>query len=174
MTPTHPKKTQEPLKVIGGHKFYDIRLADKILYNRFVKAETDMMFIRMGLSEAFLKTIMAEMKGVILDGKKSVTDLKNDLLIAVNNIDARIGMIAEKKMYEDLACVYVMMEGEPAELDPEWQEKKKRIWRDAGETDFFTLLAFKITNNLKDISEKDILSVWQALSERLSQTNKPM
>lgn len=169
MIPTHPKKTQEPLKIIGGHKFYDIRLADQILYNRFVKAETDMMFIRMGLSEEFLKTIMGEMKEVILDGKKSVTDLKNDLLIAVNNIEARIGMIADKKFYEDLACVYVMMDDEPAELDPEWQAKKKCIWRDAGEVDFFTLLAFKITNGLKDISEKDILSVWVALKERLSQ-----
>ena len=62
------------------------------------------------------------------------------------------------------------MDDEPAELDPEYQKEKKRIWRDAGELDFFTLLAFKITNGLKDISEKDILSVWVALNERLSQT----
>lgn len=172
MTPTPPKKTQEPIKIIGKHKFYDIRLADQILYTRFVKAETDMMYIRMGLSESFLKTIMSEMKTIILDGKMSPTDLKNNLLIAVNNIDARIGMIAEKTFYEELACVYILMDDEPAELDPEWQAKKKRIWRDAGELDFFTLLAFKITNGLKDISEKDILSVWVALNERLSQTKK--
>ena len=57
MQPQHPSKTQQPIKIIGEHKFYDIRNADQILYNRFMVAEIQELYIRAGISEAFLKEV---------------------------------------------------------------------------------------------------------------------
>ena len=61
------------------------------------------------------------------------------------------------------------MDDEPLEYDAEWSEKKKRVWRDAGEQDFFTVRAFQITNALNSLSTKDILNVFQAGEERIAQ-----
>jgi len=169
MHPEHPNKTQQPIKVIGEHKFYDVRNADQIPHTRFIVAEVQEIFIKMGISEAFLSEMMDELLNVALDGKRTPFEVKNDVTIIANNIKGRLGMLSERTAYEELACVYFMMDNEPMEYDKEFQQKKKSVWRDAGEQDFFTVLAFRITNNLQTISEKDILSALLAVSERVAQ-----
>jgi hypothetical protein len=72
-------------------------------------------------------------------------------------------------MYEQLACVYFMLEDEPMEYDVEWQNKKIAIWRGEKEQDFFITEVFKHTNTSLTTSLKDILNVWQAVEERISQ-----
>ena len=57
MQPQHPSKTQQPIKVIGKHKFYDIRQADQILRTRYMVAEIQEIFIRSGVSQGFMEGI---------------------------------------------------------------------------------------------------------------------
>jgi hypothetical protein len=100
---------------------------------------------------------------------KDIRTLKEDMIAIGQNLKGRLGMIAERKMYEQLACVYFMLEDEPMEYDAEWQNKKIAIWRGANEQDFFITEVFKHTNTSLTTSLKDILNVWQAVEERVSQ-----
>lgn len=168
MTPTHPSKRREPSKIIGEHKFYQIDLADEILHSRFMVAEIQELFIRFGISEGFLKGICGLLKDQALD-EKDPRKLRENVMAIAQNLEGRLGMLAEKAMYEELACVYFLMDDEPLEYDEEWQKRKKAVWRSAKECDFFTIEAYKATNKSLDTSETDILLGWIAVSERISQ-----
>lgn len=173
MQPILPSKRREPVKTIIGldgieHKFYQIDLADELTHARHMIAEIQTMYIRFGISEQFLSRIMDELINEALNNN-DLNALRQNVIALAQNLQGRIGRIAEKSMYEDLACVYFMMDEEPAEFDLEYQNKKKAVWRAAGEADFFTLEAFRLTNGLKSISAKDISTVWQAVEERVAQ-----
>lgn len=169
MNPTHPKKTQTPIKTIGKHKFYDIRAADQMAHSRLMVAEVSEIYIRSGISEGFLKEISNILVELGMNNNKPLNELRSDIVKIGHNLEGRIGLIASREMYESLACVYFLMDDEPLEYDAEWSEKKKRVWRDAGEQDFFTVRAFQITNALNSLSTKDILNVFQAGEERIAQ-----
>lgn len=166
MQPIHPQKTQEPIKIIGEYKFYDIRQADQILRSRFMVAEIQEIYIRSGISEGFLKEISKLLIDRALDAK-DIRQLKQDVIAIGQNLQGRLGMLAEKKMYEELACVYFMLEDEPEQYDPTWQARKKAIWKE--DADFFIFEAFNSMNASQATSMKDLLSVWQAVEERISQ-----
>lgn len=168
MTPTHPNQRRKPIKVIGEHQFFAIELADEMLHSRFMVAEIQELFIRMGISEPFMVEMIKLLKQQAFDAK-DLNKLRESVLTIAQNFEARLGMIAEKQAYENLACVYFMMDDEPAEFNEQWAEKKKAVWRSAGEADFFTIEAFKRTNALANTSTSDILAVWMAVSERISQ-----
>ena len=168
MTPTHPKKRRNPIKLIGEHKFYDIQQADEILHSRFMVAEIQELFLRHGISEGFLREICGILKDQALE-ERDAKKFRENVIAVAQNLEGRLGMLAEKRAYEDLACVYFLMDDEPAEYDEEWQSKKKAVWRSAGETDFFTTEAFKRTNASVSISMSDILAVWVAVRERHEQ-----
>lgn len=169
MEATHPRLRREPVREIDGHKFYEIQQADELLYPRFMEAEIQEMYIRMGLSEDFLDSIMSE----LIDRAMSINDikqLKQDCIAIGQNIKGRIKRIAERSNYEDLACVYFMLEDEPVEFDPEFQKQKKEVWRrNPDDRDFFISKVFGYINNSQAISTTDILAVFQAVSERLNQ-----
>jgi hypothetical protein len=169
MEAIHPRLRREPVKVIDGHKFYEIHQADEILYQRYMEAEIQELYIRMGISEDFLDNMMSE----LIDRAMSINDikqLKQDCIAIGQNIKGRIKRIAEMQHYEDLACVYFMMDDEPIEMDVEFQKKKKEVWRrDEANRDFFITKAFAYINNSADISNSDILAVFQAVKERQSQ-----
>ena len=168
-----PQFTGQPAKVIldkdgNEHKFYEIEQADQILHTRYMMAEVQEMYIRSGLSEEFLKS----MAQLIIDRAmkaKDVKQLQEDMIAIGQNLKGRIGFIAEAKMYERMACVYFMLEGEPTDYQESWQQKKVAIWRAADEQDFFIIAAFNRTTNLANTSDTDILSALIAASERISQ-----
>ena len=166
MTPTHPQKTHQPIRIIGEDKFYDIRQADQILRSRFMVAEIQEIYIRSGISEGFLKEISKLLIDRSLDAK-DMRQLKQDVIAIGQNLQGRLGMLAEKKMYEELACVYFMLEDEPEEYDPIWQAKKKAIWKE--DADFFIMEAFNSINASQTTSARDLLAVWQAVEERINQ-----
>jgi hypothetical protein len=166
MQPQHPSKTQQPIKVIGKHKFYDIRQADQILRTRYMVAEIQEIFIRSGVSQGFMEGIAQLLIDRAMEAK-DLKALKEDIVAVGQNLKGRLGMIAQRTMYEELACVYFMLEGEPIEYDLDWQSKKKAIWKE--ERDFFTLEAFNSMNASQNISAKDLLAVWQAVEERIGQ-----
>lgn len=168
MKAIHPAKRRPPFKVVDGNKFYEITLADEILHSRFMVAEVQELFISLGITQPFLLEVCELMKEQAMN-VNDIKKLKENIMAIAMNIESRVGMLAEKKAYEEMACVYFMLEGEPVEWDDDWQTKKKGIWRAAGETDFFTLQAFKRIHELQDISTKDILNVWKAISERIKQ-----
>jgi len=168
MTPTHPSKRREPVKIIGDHKFYQINLADELLHSRFMVAEIQELFIWFGISEGFLKGICGLLKDQALD-EKDPRKLRENVMAIAQNLEGRLGMLAEKAMYENLACVYFLMDDEPAEWDEEWQNKKRAVWRSANEVDFFTVEAYRLTTLSVNTSETDILLAWIAVSERISQ-----
>jgi hypothetical protein len=155
-----------------SHKFYAINSADQILHTRMMVAEIQELYIKAGISQPFLK----EMVDLILNKAMSAQDFNNfklDIINIAQHLKQRIGFIAQKSMYEELACVYFMLEDEPAEYLPEWQEKKKALWRKhPEERDFFTTEAFRLTSASQNISMGDILSVWEALEERLGMLPK--
>ncbi|MEG7600209.1 hypothetical protein U2057_15385, partial [Listeria monocytogenes] len=63
-----------------------------------------------------------------------------------------------------------LMDDEPNEYLPEWQEKKKALWgKHPKERDFFIMEAFKLTNASLDTSVTDILAVFKAVEERIEQ-----
>ena len=172
MKATHPSKRREPIKTftLNGqtHKFYQIEQADEILHSRYMVAEIQELYIRAGISEGFLKEVAQILIDVAMDAK-DLKKLREDVVSVGQNLKSRLGMIAEKRMYEELACVYFLMDDEPLEYDEQWQAKKKAVWRSANEADFFILQAFnKITPSANTLTS-DILAVWQALEERLSQ-----
>lgn len=168
MKPTHPRETQEPIKIIGEHKFYDIRQSDQLLHSRYMMAEVQEMYIRSGLSEDFLKGISQ----LIIDRSMDAKDLKGlreDMMAIGQNLKGRIGFIAEAKMYERMACVYFMMDDEPDEYSEAWANDKIAVWRAAKQESFFIEEAFKRITNLADISTTDILAALIAASERIAQ-----
>lgn len=155
-----------PVKTIDGVKFYSIDTADQILHTRFMVAEIQELYIRSGVSESFLK----EIAELLIKRAQSPGDHKTDMFAIGQNLLQRVGFIAEKSMYEELACVYFKMEGEPDEYIQHWQDEKKEIWRKhPKERDFFLFEAYKHINASQNISVKDILAVWQAVDERLAQ-----
>lgn len=164
-----PILSQTPIKTIGKHKFYEIQSADQILHSRYMVAEVQELYIRAGISESFL-TEIATLLINIAQSSKQLNDVKSDVFAIGQNLNQRLGFIAQKSMYEDLACVYFLMDDEPAEYSKEWQMKKKAVWEaHPKERDFFITEAFKRMNASQSISTKDILSVWEALEERLEQ-----
>lgn len=171
MKPT-PPQTQQPIKAIDGVNFYQIQSADQILHSRMMVAEIQELYIRAGISESFLKEIAA----ILISKAQSSNDmstLKSDIFAIGQHLQQRLGFIAQKSMYEELACVYFMIDDEPADYLPEWQQKKKALWgKHPKERDFFTTEAFKHINASQNISMKDILAVWEALEERLFQIPK--
>ena len=172
MNTTHPKKRRKAAKTLNvngqEYNFYSIEQADEILHSRYMVAEIQELYIRAGISEDFLKEIAQLLIDKGMDSKDLKT-LRTDLVSIGQNLKGRLGMIAERTMYEQLACVYFLMDDEPAEFDEEWQSRKLSVWRAAKEADFFILEAFKRTNDSQSISMKDILAVWQAVAERVSQ-----
>lgn len=166
MKPTKPQTKRQPIKIIDGHKFYDIRQADEILHTRYMAAEIQEIYIRSGISEDFLKQISQ----LLIDRALESTDikqLKQDMIAIGQNLQGRIGVIADRSMYEELACVFFMMDNEPDEYLPDWQARKKAIW--AKERDFFILEVFGRINNSQNTSDSDILAVFQLVAERISQ-----
>jgi hypothetical protein len=164
MTPTHPKYRGNPVKEIGEHKFYEITQADEILHTRYMAAEVQELYIRSGISQDFLEGISQ----LLIDRALDASDLKKfrEEAIAIGqNLKGRLGFIASLQMYEELACVFFMMDNEPAEYLPEWQEKKKEVWRN--DKDFFLFEAFKRINPSETISMSDIIAVFQAVEERV-------
>lgn len=173
MQPIHPAKKRQPVKTIISpdgteHNFYRIEYADEILHARFMVAEIQELYIRFGISEGFLAKTMDILINEALSNN-DISSLKQNVIAVAQNLQGRMGRIAERTMYEELACVYFMMDDEPADYDPDWQAKKKAVWRSAGEVDFFTLEAFRHINNSTDISASDILAVWKAVDERIAQ-----
>lgn len=166
MTPTHPKYTAKPIKEIDGHKFYLINAADEILHTRYMVAEVQELYIRSGISQEFLQGICELMIDRALE-VKDIKQLKEEVIAIGQNLKSRLGFIASMQMYEEMACVYTMMDDEPAEYLPEWQAKKKEIWKK--ERDFFLFTAFNRINVSQSTSMKDITAVFQAVSERLAQ-----
>lgn len=173
MTATHPQKRRDPAKVITmpdgtTHSFYAIEQADEILHSRYMAAEIQELYIRAGISEAFL----TEVSQLLIDRAMDAKDLKalrQDCIAIGQNLKGRLGMIAEREMYEQLACVYFLMDDEPAEMDEEWQRRKIAAWRSAGERDFFITEAFRRTTESASISMSDILAVCLAAEERIAQ-----
>lgn len=173
MTPISPKKRRDPVKVITmpdgtQHSFYAIEQADEILHSRYMAAEIQELYIRAGISEGFL----AEVAQLLIDRAMDAKDLKalrQDCVAIGQNLQGRLGMIAEREMYEQLACVYFLMDDEPAEMDEEWQRRKIAVWRSAGERDFFITEAFKRITGSANISMSDILAVCLAAEERIAQ-----
>lgn len=155
-----------PVKVIGDHKFYEIAQADQLLHSRYMVAEIQELYIRAGISEEFLQGISQLMIDRALDAR-DLKQFREDVIAIGQNLKGRLGFIAEAKMYEELACVFFLMDDEPDEYLPEWQERKKAIW--AAERDFFLCAAFRRTNESGVISTKDILAVFQAAAERIAQ-----
>ncbi len=163
MNPTRPTT---PTKTIGKNKFYKIDTADQILHSRYMVAEIQELYIRAGISESFLK----EISNLLISRAQQQGDHRTDMFAIGQNLLQRIGMVAEKKMYEELACVYFLMDDEPNEYLPEWQEKKKALWgKHPKERDFFIMEAFKLTNASLDTSVTDILAVFKAVEERIEQ-----
>ena len=166
MTPTAPKTKREPIKTIGKHKFYEIQQADEILHTRYMVAEVQELYIRAGMSQDFIGGMCDLMIQRSMDAKDLQT-LKNDITAIGMNMKGRLGFMASMKMYEELACVYFMMDDEPAEYLPEWQAKKKAVW--AKDRDFFLHVAYLRMNGSQDISMTDIIAAFQAVEERLAQ-----
>lgn len=166
MNPQHPRDRAQAVKVIDGHSFYKIDFADEILHTRFMVAEVQELYIRAGISQDFLESISQ----LIIDRALDAHDLKKfrEEMIAVGqNLKGRLGMIADMAMYEELACVYFMMDDEPAEYLADWQIKKKEVWKN--ERDFFLSTVFALINGSEITSTSDILAVFQAVKERLQQ-----
>ena len=166
MTPTHPKYTSQVAKQIGEHKFYLVNNADEILHTRYMVAEVQELYIRAGISEEFLKGIAQ----LIIDqslNSKDLNTLRSDMIAIGHNLQGRLGFIAEQKMYEELACVMFLMDDEPFEYLPEWQERKKAVWQK--DKNFFLSEAFKVVNPSGSTSIANIMTVFQAVSERIAQ-----
>ena len=162
----NPPRPTTPIRTIGDHKFYAIQSADQILHTRFMVAEIQELYIRAGISESFLK----EIANLLIDIAKKPGDQRNDIFAIGQNLLQRIGFIAEKTMYEELACVYFLIDDEPDQYLPDWQDRKKSLWRaNNDDRDFFLFEAFKHTGASQNTLLKDILAVWQAVEERLEQ-----
>ena len=172
MEAIHPKKRREPVKVINHngkeYKFYEVNFADEIMYQRYIMAEIKEMYIRFGLSESFIKQLVDIIEDKTLN-TNDLKELKTDILAITSNLKNRIGMIAERRFYAELACVYFMLEDEPVEFDEEINRNKIKLWKESGEYDFFMLEAFKRTNASQNILQKDLLRVFQAVEERVKQ-----
>lgn len=171
MTPIHPKHRGEVIKTIKDdqgieHNFYLISNADEILHTRYMVAEVQELYIRAGLSQEFLIGFSQLLIDRAMEAK-DLKQLKEEMVIMGQNMKGRLSFMAELKMYEELACVLFMMDDEPAEYLPEWQERKKEVWEK--ERDFFLFKAFVRINPSQNISMKDILAVFKAVDERLAQ-----
>ena len=167
------QKRKDPFRTIqtdsGPVNFYRIELADEILHPRFMEAEIQEVFIRTGVGEEFLSSMI----DLLMERAMAATDLKilkKEAIAIAQNLEGRVKQLSEMSLYEDLACVYFMMEGEPNEVDKDWSAKKKAIWRaHPEERDFFILQAFRRTGNYQTLSDRDILNAFQAAEERVNQ-----
>lgn len=170
MNPQHPKVRQsKPDRVIDGHSFWFVKELDEVLHQRYALAEIQMIYLRSGISQPFLREMMQTLIDRALNFKNPDT-FRGEVIAVAQNIQGRIDYIAEQKAYEELACVLTLMDDEPDTYLPEYQLKKKAVWsKDAKDRDFFLFRAFRLVNDLNEISEKDITAVWQAVSERINQ-----
>lgn len=172
MDAIHPKKRREPIKVINykgvDYKFFEVHLADELLYKRYIQAEIQEMFIRHGISESFLTKIAELIEDTALN-TSDIKKLRSDMIAIAHNLQGRLGMIADREMYADLACVYFMLENEGDDIDEQTNNLKKEIWRASGEYDFFIFEVFKRINTSPNTSMSDLLAVYQAVEERISQ-----
>lgn len=173
MKAIHPKeKGRAPDKVIElngkTHQFWQIDNADEMLHSRYMVAEIQELYLRAGLSEDFLKEIADILINLGMESKDFKT-LRHDIVAVGQNLKGRISMLAERQMYEEMACVYFLMDDEPLEYIQSWQALKKEVWEASNERDFFIVKAFRLINDLPAISNEDILTAFQAVSERIAQ-----
>jgi len=173
MKPVNAWETSQPVRVVTTpdkkkHEFYEITQSDQILHSRYLMAEIQEMYIRMGISEEFMKRVSQLLIDRAMEAK-DLKALKEDVIAVGQNLKGRLGFIAEAKMYERMACVYYVMKGEPAEWSEEWQAKKVQIWKEGKDSEFFIMAAFRRTTALADISDSDILAALTAAGERIMQ-----
>lgn len=174
MKPITPQqKRREPIRTIqtdnGPVNFYQIEQADELLHSRYMEAEIQEVYIRTGIGEEFLSKMIELLMDRVMNSNDLRT-IKTDVLAIAQNLQGRVKQLGEMSLYEDLACVYFMMEGEPTEMDNEWSAKKKAIWGAHPEhRDFFILQAFRLTGSYQTLSDRDILNAFQAVEERVSQ-----
>jgi hypothetical protein len=127
----------------GKHRFYTYKNPIQLPYKR---TESALLFSRYAqlcvtperLNEYIKAILQANNKG----DKSMVGVLANHLLITDENFGERQSLL-------NLATVYTVLEGEPADkFVSSWQDKKKEIWAtDEDCRDFFTTWAYQKTPN---------------------------
>lgn len=155
------------------YKFYEVEDASEILHERHIMGQVADMYIRFGLSRDFLKG-MASMLKKASRSADSIEDLQDTCTKIAFNIEERLGLIAETKQYEELACIYSRVEingeMEPEDFVESWQEKKKIVWNANKKLrDFFLSKAVKRSHELSNMSQKDILHVLKLAEQRVNQ-----
>lgn len=160
---------------LGGNEytFYMLDLASDILHSRHIQGKVADMYIRFGLSREFLQNI----SGLLKKESRAAKDLDSlqDLCAKIAfNIEERLGLLAETKQYEELACIYTKVkindELEPDEYIESWQQKKKDVWSsDKKLRDFFLSKVMKQSELLKDLSTSDIIHALKVAEARISQ-----
>jgi hypothetical protein len=136
-----------------GYKFYTYAHPIQVPYKRTEMALLYSRYASMGITRARLYEYI---DAIIQANNKSDTSLIGAL---ANQLKAVEEMTAERKVLQDLATVYTVLEGEPATRFVEsWQDKKRDIWQDDEDCrDFFLSWAYGKIADLTKIQADTIL-----------------
>lgn len=163
----HDDRLQHCYTDKAGNHYFEFIHDGSMPYKRFVDAQVTEKTIRLGLSRTGIEEIIAVCKKLSTDGTRTADQLRIDLLTIGANLEGRLGYITGQKVYEQMASVFFLLEGEPMEPSDRWHTRKADIWANDPEArDFFLHRAYGKLHGLANMSIKDMNAVFQAAEAR--------
>lgn len=134
-----------------GSKWFEFENPMNTPAKRAIAAEVATRFADMNLTKPVFKKLIQRMKEEANKG-----DIVS-LFGILSEIEFRLDFVGEEQTLLELASVYFLIEGEPADdLSEEWTNKKKNILKnDSDARSFFLSRAYLFTTKFSELSGKD-------------------
>lgn len=151
-----------------GNVWYQFANDAQMTYKRFMSAQIAERFMRMGLTDAFLKRIIDTGLELCFDKSRNEQQLRQDMSVIFQNIKMRHGYVASEEQYLRMAAVFFLLPDEPVDdVYESYTQRKIEIWsKDRECKDFFLHRAFVRMNNLPSISIEDMQELLTIAAER--------
>ena len=152
----------------SGRQWYEFAEKMNVPAQRAIAAEVATRFADMNLTKSALRELFAKMKEHANGGNIV------DLFAIINEIEFRLDFIGEEETLLELASIYFLIEGEPAdELSEVWTKKKKEILKgDAEASAFFLSRAYLIITNFSQLSGPDFEKYLKETKEHAQRLNR--
>lgn len=141
-----------------GTRYYEFKEVGLIPAIRAISGERAARFAEMKMTEATLKMIVEDLK------KNCKLNNWGRVFQVVDEMNLRLNLYTEENALLELACQYVIIEGEDVENpSPALNERKVTAWREDGAArSFFTMWAYRLIQDYSHLQPSDLVAYLEA------------
>jgi hypothetical protein len=150
-----------------GNHYFEFIHDGSMPFKRYVESQVTEKMIRLGFSQTGIEEIITVLKRQSIDGTRTAEQLRQDMTVIAANLEGRLGFLTTKKVYEQMASIFYLLEGEPLVPSDRWHMKKYDLWADdEAARDFFLHGAWQKVHGLANTSIADMLVSFKAAESR--------